>query len=101
MTKIKEITAAIEDFAPLSAQEGFDNSGLLVGDPGGEVQRALLCVDMTEAVLQEAVEEGCDMVISHHPVIFHPLRCLTGEHYVQRVVMSNKRLSICAAWYGV
>ena len=84
--KIKDIAAALEEAAPLSLQEDFDNSGLLVGDPEAEVRSALLCVDITEAVLEEAVSVGADMVISHHPVIFHPLRHITGSTYIERVV---------------
>ena len=72
--KIKEITAVIEQFAPLAWQEEYDNSGLVVGRPDDEVHRALLAVDVTEAVLDEAEREGCDFVITHHPIIFHPLK---------------------------
>lgn len=84
--KISEITNIIEEFAPLRAQAGFDNSGLLVGRPDGEVSSAMLCVDVTEEVMDEAEREGIELVISHHPLIFHPLRNLTGSNYIQRVV---------------
>lgn len=77
---------AIEEFAPLSLSAGFDNPGLIVGDPDGDIQKALLCVDITEAVLDEAISIGADMVISHHPIIFHPLTRLNGSTYVERVV---------------
>lgn len=84
--KIKQITDAIERFAPLRIQESYDNSGLIVGSPEGEVSSALIAVDITEEVMDEAEETGADMVISHHPIIFHPLKRLTDSDYVQRVV---------------
>ena len=82
--KIKEITDAIERFAPLALQEGYDNAGLVVGDPEREVGRALLAVDVTEEVLAEAEREGCDLVVTHHPIVFHPLKRLNEADYVQR-----------------
>ena len=84
--KIKEITDAIERFAPLALQEGYDNAGLVVGDPEREVGRALLAVDVTEEVLAEAEREGCDLVVTHHPIVFHPLKRLNEADYVQRCV---------------
>lgn len=78
----------------MSLQADFDNSGLLVGSPEQEVGSALLCVDMTEAVLAEAVETGADMIISHHPLIFHPLRHITGATYIERVVAEAIRHGI-------
>ncbi len=84
--KIKKITGVIEAFAPLSAQESYDNSGLIVGDPLAEVESALLCVDITEPVLEEVIHQGIGLVISHHPVVFHPLKRLTGSSYIERVV---------------
>lgn len=86
MIKVKDITAAIEEAAPLKLQESYDNSGLIVGDPEAEVESALICVDITEQVMDEAEELGVDMVISHHPIIFHPLKQIVGGDYVQRVV---------------
>jgi len=84
--KVSQIAAAIEQVAPLDVQEGFDNSGLLVGDPDAEVGQALLCVDITPEVVAEAVETGAGMIIAHHPVIFHPLKRLTGTTYIERAV---------------
>lgn len=84
--KIKEICAVIERIAPLEWQESYDNAGLIVGRPDDEVHKALLAVDVTDAVLDEAEREGCDMVITHHPIIFHPLKRFNSEGYVQRCV---------------
>ncbi len=84
--KIRDITDLIESYAPLSYQESYDNSGLIVGHPDDEVESALLCVDATESVLDEAEAVGAGVVISHHPIIFHPIKHLTGSSYVERVV---------------
>ncbi len=91
---VKNITDAIEAFAPLATQEGFDNSGLIVGDPYAEVHTALLCVDVTEAVIDEAASTGADLVVSHHPLIFNPVKRLTGATYVERVVAAAIRNNI-------
>ena len=97
--KIKEITDAIERFAPLALQEGYDNAGLVVGDPEREVGRALLAVDVTEEVLAEAEREGCDLVVTHHPIVFHPLKRLNEADYVQRCVARAVRRDIALyAW---
>lgn len=92
--KIKDITSVIESFAPLSLQESYDNSGLVVGNLEDEVHSALLAVDVTEEVLAEAVREGCDIIITHHPIIFHPLKRLNGNDRVERCVMSAIRHGI-------
>ena len=84
--KIKDIVTPLEQFAPLSWQEVYDNSGLLVGDSQREVSSALLCVDVTDRVLDEAERLGAGLVISHHPIIFHPLKRFTGRSNVERVV---------------
>ncbi|CVI69274.1 MULTISPECIES: Nif3-like dinuclear metal center hexameric protein [unclassified Alistipes] len=84
--KIKQITDVIERFAPLALQESYDNAGLVVGRPDSEVSRALLAVDVTEAVLDEAEREGCGLVITHHPIVFHPLKRFNSADCVQRCV---------------
>ena len=84
--KIKEIAAIIEELAPLRWQEPYDNAGLVVGRMEQEVSKALLAVDVTDAVLDEAEREGCDLVITHHPLVFHPLKRFNSEGYVQRLV---------------
>lgn len=84
--KIKEITDVIERFAPLGWQESYDNAGLVVGRAEDEVHKALLAVDVTEAVLDEAEAEGCDLVITHHPIVFHPLKRFNSADPVQRCV---------------
>lgn len=85
--KIKEVIEALERFAPLPLQEDWDNAGLQVGLTEAEVSGALLCLDVTEQVVDEAVSLGCNLIVSHHPLIFHKLSRITGDDYVQRSVM--------------
>jgi len=85
--KLQEIVKVLENFAPPSLQESYDNSGLLVGDPGLMVSGVLITLDVTEEVLQEAKARGCNLVISHHPLIFKGLKRLTGRGMVERLVM--------------
>ena len=85
--KIKEVVNALERFAPLPLQEDYDNAGLQLGLTEAEVSGALLCLDVTEQTVDEAVALGCNLIVSHHPLIFHKLRRITGEDYVQRTVM--------------
>ena len=84
--KIKEVVFALERFAPLPLQESYDNAGLQVGLTEVEASGALLCLDVTEEVLAEAVSLGCNLVISHHPLIFHGLKRLTEDTQVERCV---------------
>jgi dinuclear metal center YbgI/SA1388 family protein len=86
--RIKEILQLIEQTAPLPLQEEFDNSGLQVGDANREATGALLCIDVTENVIEEAVSLGCNLVISHHPLAFKPFKSLTGRTYVERCIMN-------------
>lgn len=85
--RIKELTTTLEAWAPRSLQEDYDNSGLQVGDPETEVASALVCLDCTEAVVEEAARLGCGLIISHHPVIFRGLKRLSGGSYVERTVL--------------
>ncbi|ALO48971.1 Nif3-like dinuclear metal center hexameric protein [Hoylesella enoeca] len=85
--KIKEIIDALERFAPLPLQEDYDNAGLQIGLTEAEVSGALLCLDVNEQVIDEAVALGCNLVVSHHPLIFHRLRQITDADYVQRTVI--------------
>ncbi|MEG1611914.1 MAG: Nif3-like dinuclear metal center hexameric protein [Alistipes sp.] len=84
--KIKEITDVIERFAPLVWQESYDNAGLIVGRADDEVKAALLAVDVNDAVLDEAIRTGCNMIITHHPIVFHPLKRFNSANEVQRCV---------------
>lgn len=85
--RIKEIIQTIESLAPLSLQESFDNSGMQVGDINREAVAALLCLDVTESVIDEALSLGCNLVVSHHPLAFKPFKSLTGRTYIERCMM--------------
>ncbi len=87
MTKIKEIIEHLEQIAPLNFQESYDNSGLIVGDPNQEVTQILISLDCTEEVVDEAIAKGCNLIISHHPIVFSGLKRFTGKNYVERVVI--------------
>lgn len=86
--KIKEVISTLERFAPLPLQDGYDNAGLQVGLTEAEVSGVLLCLDVTEAVVEEAVSEGCNLIVAHHPLVFRPLRQVSGISYVERCVMA-------------
>ncbi len=92
--KIRDIVAPLEEFAPLRYQESFDNSGLIVGRYDDEVDSALLCVDATQEVLDEAERLGAKLVISHHPIIFHALKRFNSKGYVQKTVETAIRKGI-------
>ena len=79
MVKVADIARTIEDFAPKSLQESYDNTGLQVGDSEMGVTAALLCLDITEEILDEAIQRQCNLVITHHPLIFKGLKELTGR----------------------
>lgn len=85
--KIKDITQIIESFAPLALQESYDNAGLIIGQPEAPVQAALLCIDVTEAVIEEAKSLGANLIIAHHPLIFNGLKKINGCDMVQRCVI--------------
>jgi len=87
--KIREIIGALEEFAPLSLQDSYDNAGLQIGlTKDADATGALLCLDVTEQVVLEAVERNCNLIVSHHPLLFRPLKSITTDDYVGRVVMS-------------
>ncbi|RAJ94279.1 dinuclear metal center YbgI/SA1388 family protein [Larkinella arboricola] len=85
--KIKDITAYLEAWAPLAYQESYDNAGLIVGDPGVTVTGILVTLDITEAVVEEAVRKNCNLIVAHHPIVFRGLKKLNGRNYVERVVI--------------
>ena len=86
--KIKDITNYLEQLAPLSYQEDYDNCGLLVGDGSGELQGALITLDVTELVIDEAVKSGCNLIIAHHPLIFRGIKRITGNHWVEKCIIN-------------
>lgn len=91
---LKQIIDIIETAAPRGQQEAWDNSGLQVGDSSRDIHSVLLAVDVSEAVVAEAVKEGCDMILSHHPLLFHGLKHLTGSTPQERCVAEAIRHDI-------
>jgi dinuclear metal center YbgI/SA1388 family protein len=85
--KIAEIIETIEDFAPLSYQETYDNAGLIVGDKTVECTGIIICLDAVESVIDEAIAAGCNLVVAHHPIIFSGLKKITGKNYIERTII--------------
>ncbi|MBQ0023419.1 MAG: Nif3-like dinuclear metal center hexameric protein [Prevotellaceae bacterium] len=86
--KIRQITTALEEFAPLALQDGYDNAGLQIGlAEDADATGALLCLDVTEAVVDEAIELGCNLIVSHHPLLFRPMKSISGRDYIERTVI--------------
>ena len=92
--KVKDIIKVIEDFAPLSIQEGWDNSGLCVGSPEDEVTSVLLALDCTPELVDEAVRCGADMIITHHPLIFSGLKKISPDDLTGAAVIKAIRAGI-------
>ncbi len=84
--KVKDIIKSLQEWAPLSYQESYDNSGLLVGDRNLEITEILITLDVTEDVMREAIDSNCNLIIAHHPLIFNGLKKITGDHWVERCV---------------
>lgn len=92
--ELKNIAKAIERFAPLDLQESYDNAGLQVGDMKAQVEAVLLCLDVTEDILNEAIERGCNLIVTHHPLIFKGIKRLTGRTATERIIASAIRHDI-------
>jgi dinuclear metal center YbgI/SA1388 family protein len=88
MTKISEVVHYLEKIAPPSLQEDYDNAGLIIGINNSEVRGILICLDVTEEVISEALKMKYNMIISHHPIIFRGLKKITGSNYVERAVIT-------------
>jgi len=84
---IAQIIDYLEQLVPLSIQESYDNCGLLVGDKNEEVSNVLISLDCTEEIVEEAIEKKCQLIISHHPLIFTGIKKITGGNYVERIVL--------------
>ncbi|MBR7031372.1 MAG: Nif3-like dinuclear metal center hexameric protein [Prevotella sp.] len=93
--KIKEVLNALERFAPLPLQESWDNAGLQVGLTETEVSGALLCLDVNEKIVDEAIQKGCNLIVSHHPLLFRGLKTISDLTDVQRTVMKAIVNGIC------
>lgn len=84
---IKEVTNYLESIAPLSYQESYDNSGLIVGEPSNKVNKVLLCLDSIESVVDEAITKRCQLIIAHHPIVFSGLKSFTGKNYIEKTII--------------
>ena len=84
--KIRDIEDIFEKFAPNNLQESYDNSGLIIGNKEEEVRNILVSLDVTEEIIKEAVEKGCNLIISHHPILFFPVKRLNDNNYVERII---------------
>ncbi len=85
--KASEIASFLDEFAPVSLQESWDNSGFSVGSPEIEVNSVIVALDCTPEVVDEAVETGADMIITHHPLIFKSLKSITGRNHVEQMII--------------
>jgi dinuclear metal center YbgI/SA1388 family protein len=84
---IKEIIQHLEAHAPLSTQESYDNSGLICGDVHATINGVLISLDCTEAIVDEAIQKNCNLIIAHHPIVFKGLKSFTGKNYVERTII--------------
>ena len=91
---LQEIIHIIESVAPLSYQEAWDNSGLQVGNPSADIRAALLTTDLTESVVSEAISLGCNLIISHHPLLFRGVKHICGNTPQERCIIQAIRHDI-------
>lgn len=87
LMKIQDLIQFLETLAPPSLQESYDNAGLLVGNGETKFTKAIVCLDAVEAVVDEAITKGANLIIAHHPIIFGGLKKLNGKNYVERTVI--------------
>ena len=97
--KLSEITSFLESFAPLEWQEDYDNSGLIVGKTDQEINQALISLDCTEAVIDEAIRSHCNLIISHHPIVFKGMKRFNDASYIERVI--SKAIKHNIALYAI
>ena len=94
MTTIRSITNYLEKIAPLESAESFDNVGLLIGNYADKVDGVLVTLDTLEETVDQAVDNGCNLIISYHPIIFNGLKKINGDSYVERVVFKAIKQNI-------
>jgi dinuclear metal center YbgI/SA1388 family protein len=92
--QLNALIRALESWAPTALQESYDNSGLITGHPEQEVTGVLISLDVTEAILDEAKAKGCNVIVSHHPIVFSGLKRLTGKTEVERIIIRSIREGI-------
>ena len=84
---IKDITDFIENLAPVQLQETYDNAGLIIGDKNTEINQILVCLDVTENIVDEAIEKKCQLIISHHPLIFKGIKKINGNNSIEKIII--------------
>jgi dinuclear metal center YbgI/SA1388 family protein len=84
---IKEVVQIIEEVAPLSYQESYDNSGLIIGSYTDEVSGILICLDSTEEIVDEAIAKNCNLIIAHHPILFSGIKKINGNNYIEKTLL--------------
>ncbi|HBI63855.1 MAG TPA: Nif3-like dinuclear metal center hexameric protein, partial [Clostridiales bacterium] len=94
MIQVKQVLQCLEQAAPYELAESWDNVGLLVGDPEAAIDGVLCALDITEAVVEEAAERGCNLIVAHHPVIFTSVSRVTADSVTGRILMAMIRKGI-------
>ena len=94
-TSIQEVIQFLEDFAPLSYQEPYDNAGCIAGNTDWEFRRGPICLDITDDVLQEAIDTDANLIISHHPLLFHAVKKISGRTPTERLLIKAIKNDIC------
>ncbi len=94
LMKIKKLIQHLESIAPSNYQESYDNSGLIVGNQETEIKGVLICLDSTEAIIEEAINKKCNVIVAHHPIVFSGLKKFNGKNYVERVVIKAIKYNI-------
>jgi len=84
--QLKQITQYLESIAPLAFQESYDNAGLIIGHPDGEISGILITLDITEEILDEAIRKNLNLIVCHHPIVFNGIKKLNGKNYIERCV---------------
>ena len=87
MPRIADLISHLEQIAPLAYQEEYDNCGLLIGNKQLECTGVVVCLDVVEATVEEAIAKGFNLIVAHHPVIFKGLKKITGANYVERLLI--------------
>ncbi len=93
--KLQKLINHLESIAPSAYQESYDNSGLLIGDPNTNITGVLICLDSTEAIIDEAIEKKCNVIVAHHPIVFKGLKRFNGKTYVERTIIKAIKNDIC------
>ena len=91
---VQDVLEFLNTWAPFPYQESYDNSGLIIGEPKQAITGILVSLDCTESVVDEAVRKGCNVVVAHHPILFKPIKSLTGKNYTERTVLRAIRHEI-------